>query len=249
MCGGSSEYIFETSVCTRSCSQIANAWPQGAVERLQVDRVDAPLTHAEAHIMQPWERRLNSIRRPVASADAGRKGPTQPEHLSGGSSPGPHNRVQVLRATLFCPEKTLAALDERLGLGVGDVCEGVVGICALPGLEGVAPGIAGREVADPGTGTTVEVEVVGGRLDDWEAGCRDVDGIVRGNPNDDKSVIGKSDIVGQDHFCEAKMRHISGEWDDALRTFPYDRRLASTRKSLVRLTNEGVENLVYCLAR
>ena len=70
----------------------------------------------------------------------------------------------------------------------------------LPCLEGVAPRVALRVRADPATGATVEVEVVRGRLNYWEACLGDVDGVGRGNPHKDERLRGERDVEGKNHL-------------------------------------------------
>ena len=78
----------------------------------------------------------------------------RPEELRGRGGAGPDDAVEVLGAGLLCPEEVLAAEDER-GLVCGEVRGGVEAVGELPGLEGVAPGIALRVRADPTAVATV----------------------------------------------------------------------------------------------
>ena len=71
-----------------------------------------------------------------------------PEELGGRRGARPDDVVEVLGAGLLRPEEVLAAEDER-GLVRGEVRGGVEAVGELPGLEGVAPGVALRVRADP----------------------------------------------------------------------------------------------------
>ena len=77
-----------------------------------------------------------------------------PEELGGRGGAGPDGVVEVLGAGLLGPEEVLAAEDE-LGLGRGQVRDGVERVRVLPGLEGVAPRVAVGEGTDPRAVTAV----------------------------------------------------------------------------------------------
>ena len=77
-----------------------------------------------------------------------------PEELGGRRGARPDDVVEVLGAGLLCPEEVLAAEDERGFVG-GEVRGRVEAVGELPGLEGVAPGVAERVRADPAAAATV----------------------------------------------------------------------------------------------
>ena len=86
--------------------------------------------------MQTWERSADVAPRP------------SPEELCGRRGARPDGVVEVRRARLLCPEQVLPAEDELRLVG-GEVRGGVEAVGELPGLEGVAPGVALRVRADP----------------------------------------------------------------------------------------------------
>lgn len=92
--------------------------PQSAVLGLQVDGVDPTLDESVTDIVQAGQG-LGG----VGGGSVGESS-TGPEDLGDGGGSGPDDGVEVLRAGLLSPEEGLTTEDE-VGLGSGDVCEGV----------------------------------------------------------------------------------------------------------------------------
>lgn len=77
--------------------------PQSAPERLQRDRGDAPLLHAECKLVQPRKCACCHVARcPV------RQGCARPEDFRGRRRARPHDRVEVRWGRLFCPQQVFA---------------------------------------------------------------------------------------------------------------------------------------------
>ena len=185
---------------TRLSSKIASTGAERAPLGLERDRLHAARAEAVRHVVQAGERGAD-----VAAGPG-------PEELGGRRGARPDGVVEVLGAGLLGPEQVLAAEDE-LRLVRGQVRGGVERVRQLPGLERVAPRVAGGERADPRAVTAVlrgggdlalvgyvrraayetwtyEVEVVGSGVDDLEALLRDGLDVLRRDPDENGGLGG-----------------------------------------------------------
>lgn len=126
---------------------------------LHLDRArpDAP-----AHQTLPLRIQSGGRRhlRPVLAA---RVGPSRPENLGGGTSPGPHEAVEVAAVDGLGPDGDLSAQDELRLRAVEAFCW-VVRVYKLPALGWAAPVVKGGELgpylvaeSEPLAATAVEV--------------------------------------------------------------------------------------------
>jgi hypothetical protein len=79
----------------------------------------------------------------------------------------------------------------------------------LPALERITPAVALREVTDPSTMPTVEVEVVRRGMDEFVSlVCYGLD-VGGRDPDHDEGLGREGNIVLEDHFC-GEIRNVNG---------------------------------------